>query len=122
MNIPFKLLLVISYALIGNQVCGQELVTSDGSGEVSEATASYCFNVTTKISGTTQSSYEEAVFVWQCISYTMVGLSVLAIIILFICLERKVQCCQHDYSHLREQIDQESSVSPPQSNINSETE
>ena len=87
MNIPFKLLLVISYALIGNQVCGQELVTSDGSGKVSEATASYSFNVTTKISGTTEISYEEAVFVWQCISYTMVGLSVLAIIILFICLE-----------------------------------
>ena len=57
MNIPFKLLLVISYALIGNQVCGQELVTSDGSGEehnVSEATVSYSFNVTTKISGTTK--------------------------------------------------------------------
>ena len=43
--------------MIGNQVCGQELVTSDGSGEVSEATASYSFNVTTKISGTTESSY-----------------------------------------------------------------
>lgn len=56
---------------------------------------------------------KNTVFIWQCITYAVIGVSLLIMAIIFICLDRRARFCQDEYGYLDE-APSESEAAEPQ--------